>query len=169
MKILRCHHGPVPNTAESELHPFLRIVRRPFEEPDHVNLIVAANNGRQRGELEIYANAEDLEVAAQRLAGFPANASDTFLWELGSEKAEDRFAFYFRLRFWQVAPGGECGVELRLNNNEEPPRREVSEFSFTTYPADINRLAELLREFSKLRHLTLEWTITDGSLDDASR
>lgn len=150
-----------------ELRPFLRIVRQPYEEPDHLNLLVSASNGRQRGELEIYANAEDLETAARRLTGFPADASDTFVWELGSEDPEDRFAFYFRLRFWRVAHSGECGVELRLNNNGDPPDREVAEFSLVAYPADIDQLADLLREYSKLEHRVLEWTVTDGTLDDA--
>ncbi len=157
----------ITQTGRPELRPFLRVVRNPYEEPYHVNvnLIVSA---RQRGELEIYANAEDLETAARRLTGFPSDARDTFVWELGSEDPQDRFAFYFRLRVWCVAPSGECGFELRLNNNDSPPEREATEFSLSAYPADIDRLADLLREFSKLKHRALEWAITDGFLDDAS-
>ena len=108
---------------------FIRITRYPYEEPYHVNLVVAASNGRQQGELEIYANAEDLAAVGRQLRGFPNQKNDTVLWELGSERPEERFAFYYRLRVFQVAADGRCAIELRFCNNQEPPAREVVEFS----------------------------------------
>ncbi len=144
--------------------PFLRITRHPYEEPHHVNLVVAASNGRQQGEIEIYTNAEDLGVFARELREFPKRKSDTVRWELGSERPEDRFAFYFRLRVFQVAANGRCAIEFRFSNNQEPPRREVVEFSIEALPADLDRLAGLLREFSRLQHSVLEWTVDRGEL-----
>jgi hypothetical protein len=146
------------------MKPYIRIVRRPYEEPYHVNLIVAASNGRTRGELEIYANAADLETLGTALLGFPKRQDDEAKWELGSEKPDDRFAFYCRLRVRQVASNGRCAVELRLNNNAAPPDREIAEFSISALPADLDRLASLLTHFGKLEHRVLEWNVTDGGL-----
>ena len=144
--------------------PFIRITRRPYEEPHHINLVVAASNGRQLGELEIYTNAKDLTVFASGLCEFPKHTEDIVLWELGSEHPEDRFAFYFRIRVVQLAANGLCAVELRFNNNQTPPDREVSEFSIQTLPSDLDRLARLIEQFSSLQHKFLEWNIVDGEL-----
>lgn len=144
--------------------PFLRITRHPYEEPHLLNLFVAASNGRQRGELEIYANAEDLTAFASGLRGFPKKSGDPVLWELGSERPEDRFAFSFRLRAFQARPGGLCAIEVRLCNNRKPPGREVSEFSIEAFPADLDRLADLLERFARLEHRVLEWRVADGEL-----
>ncbi len=144
--------------------PFIRITRHPYEEPYHLNLVVEASNGRQQGELEIYANAKDLVEVAKDLRGFPSGRNEAIQWELGSEQPEHRFAFYYRFRVFQVAPTGRCAVELRFNNNQDPPGREILEFSIEAEPADLDRLAELLRRFSQLEHRVLEWTVTDGQL-----
>lgn len=146
------------------MKPFIRITRHPYEEPHHVNLVVAASNGRQRGELEIYANAADLAVVAGGLRGFPKRKDDTVLWELGSERPENRFAFYYRLRVFQVAPNGQCAVEFRFNNNQAPPDKEVVEFSLSVLPADLDRLAGLFERFSKQELKVLEWNANDGEL-----
>ncbi|HSB09836.1 MAG TPA: hypothetical protein VLM38_10160 [Blastocatellia bacterium] len=146
------------------MKPFIRITRHPYEEPYHVNLVVAASNGRQLGELEIYANADDLAMIARELRGYPKRTGDIVLWELGSERPEDRFAFYYRLRVFQVAATGQCAVELRFNNNQAPPDREVVEFSIPALPSDLDRFAILLEGFSRLEHRLLEWSIDDGAL-----
>jgi len=152
------------------VRPFIRITRHPYEEPYHVNLVVAASNGRQQGELEIYAKAEDLAVFARDLRGFPKQKADTVRWELGSERSEDNFAFYYRLRVFQVAANGQCAIELRFCNNQEPPRREVVEFSIQALPSDLDRLADLVERFSRLEYKVLEWNVDGGELrNDAVR
>ena len=148
------------------MKPFIRITRYPYEEPYHLNLVVAASNGRQRGELEIHANSEDLGSLAADLRGFPSGGEDPVIWELGSERPEDRFAFYYRLRVFQTDATGRCGVELRFNNNQAPPDREVVEFSLEAYPADLDRLADLLERFGRMEYRVLEWNVTDGQLHE---
>ena len=148
------------------MKPFIRITRHPYEEPYLLNLVVAASNGRQQGELEIYTSADALSGVASDLRVFPREPKETVLWELGSERPEDRFAFYFRLRVFQVAANGKCAVELRFNNNQAPPDREIVEFSMEALPADLDRLADLLQQFSRLKHRVLEWNVTDGQLHE---
>lgn len=145
-----------------ELNSFIRITRYPYEEPYHLNLVVTASNGRQKGELEIYSNAEDLTLFASRLKGFPKQENDIALWELGSERPEDRFAFYFRLKVFQISANGRCAIEVRFCNNQEKPDGVLVEFSILAFPADLDRLARLLKQFSKLEQRVLEWIINDG-------
>ena len=45
-----------------------------------------------------------------------------------------------------------------------PYEEPYLEFSIDPLPADIDRVAELLRRFSALEHSVLEWTVTDGEL-----
>lgn len=157
-------------TAESavpDLRPFLRIVRVPYKEPDGVRLLVSASNGRQRGEVEVFANASDLEAVAYRLDTLPEDVGSSVVWEIGSEQPEHRFAFYVRLRVHRVRSTGPSALEIRMNNNLEPPHCEVSEFALTVERADLDRLARLLRQFARLEHRVLLWTVTEGRLEDA--
>ena len=114
-------------------------------------------------QLEIYANATDLGTLAERIREVPGRKTEA-LWELGSELLQDRFAFYLRLRAHQIAPMGQCAVEVRLNNNAAPPDREVTEFSIHALPADLDRFADLLEEFGRLEHRQLRWSVTSGEL-----
>ena len=142
---------------------FLKIVRHPYEEPHHVNLVVSAGNGTTQGALEIYAKASDLNDAAAAISGFPKNDNDEFVWELGSEDERERFAFYFRLRVFPLSATGRCAVELRFNNNQRPPDRQVVEFCITAYPADLDRLGGVLKTFSRFEGSMLEWTVHPGT------
>ena len=142
---------------------FIEVVRRPYEEPYHVNLVVTASNGPQSGALEIYSNATDLGEFATALRGIGSRASEA-LWELGSERPEDNFAFYFRIRAYLVSKTGHCAVEIRLNNNRPPPARQVSEFSIGALLADLDRLATLFDQFGQLEHRKLNWRVTSGEL-----
>jgi hypothetical protein len=142
---------------------FIELVRHPYEEPHHLNLVVKASNGAQQATLEFYANAGDLNAFAKAIRDVPGRKSEA-LWELGSELPEDRFAFYFRLRAHKIASTGQCAMEVRLNNNESPPDRQLAEFSLRALPADLDRLADLLESFGRLEHRQLRWSVTDGEL-----
>jgi hypothetical protein len=48
----------------------IRITRYPYEEPYHLNLHIAASNGRVAGDLEYYCNANDLGILGKKLVGF---------------------------------------------------------------------------------------------------
>jgi hypothetical protein len=127
-------------------------------------LVIEASNGAQKGQLEFYDNAEALSRVASELEVFPRHNGQVLLWELGSERPEDRVAFYFRLRIFVIDSVGHCAVQLRFNNNEALPDRELSEFCIRAEPAQLNRLAQLLKEFSKLKHEVLEWEGNNGRL-----
>jgi len=108
--------------------------------------------------------AVDLSRAARALWRFPHEPGDEFLWEIGSENREDRWAYYYRFRVFEVEPTGLCAIEIKFNNNQDPPFQEISEFCIQAQPADLDRLSVLLDRFSKLEHEILEWTVQDGEL-----
>jgi hypothetical protein len=135
----------------------------PYEEPHTLNLLVEGSNGHQTAMLEIYAGATDLVQLGKALRVFPQHKDDVHLWELGSERPEDRWAFYFRLRAFTIG-SVHCALQIRLNNNQGLPEREIAEFCIAAEPSQINYLGNLVAEFSKLRHEVLEWNITAGKL-----
>ena len=142
----------------------IRIDRFPYEEPYHLNLRLRAMNGDLSGSLEYYCNADDLTSLGNQLVEFSGKAGDEISYVLGSEKNEDRFAFFLALRIWTLDLRGHCALGLRLNNNQKPPANSVSEFSMTAEVADINRLGRLLIQFGQLKHAALEWSIHGGEL-----
>lgn len=144
--------------------PSITILRYPYEEPYHVHLVIVASNGRLRGQPELYANAGALSQLADKLDVFPRHASDVHLWELGSERPEDGFAFYFRFRLFVTNAAGSCAIQLRFNNNQDVPQKELSEFCIAVEPSGLNRLGRLLREFAKLEQEVLHWTHSEGRL-----
>ena len=144
--------------------PGIRITRHPYEEPYHLNLHIKASNGRAQGSLEYYCNADDLKTLGRQLVDFTGTRSHEVVYELGSEKPSDRFAFFLSLRVKPLDSSGHCAVHIRLNNNQEPPSRELMEFSIMANVADLNRLGNLLIGFGRLQHGVLEWHVQDGSL-----
>ena len=146
------------------MRQYIRITRKPYEEPYHLNLVMEASNGIQTARLEFYDNADALPKVAKELEGFPRHKDHVFLWELGSERPEDRFAFYFRFRVFAIDSLGHCAIYLRFNNNDALPDREVAEFCIRAEPAQLDRLAGLFKQFAKLKHEVLEWELGDGQL-----
>lgn len=146
------------------MKPFIRITRHPYEEPYHINLIIEASNGKQRGQLEFYESTESLRTVAENLEVFPRHKDDVFLWELGSEYPEDRCAYYFRFRIFVTDAAGHCAIQIRFNNNQELLEREVVEFCIRAEAGQINRLGQLCRQFSELKHELLVWEGDQGQL-----
>ncbi|MFK7741097.1 MAG: hypothetical protein AB8H80_12325, partial [Planctomycetota bacterium] len=149
----------------------LTITRYPYEEPHHLHLVVRAATHTAAtdtiaAEQEIYANATDLEACAAALRGFPRHVDDAYSWELGSERPEDRFAFYFRLSFrcLRTDTRGPCVVQIRFCNNRGFPERRVAEFAFGATPADLDRLGDAFAQFAKLKDPTLTWVVDDDPL-----
>lgn len=142
----------------------IKIIRKPYEEPYHINLIFKATNGESVGQLEFYDNADRLKKLADILEDFPFKDEKKYLWELGSEKPEDRFAFYFKCEFLLIEHTSECLVAIRLNNNEDGIEKSISEFNIQCKPAELNKLGKLFREFSKLEKETLIWKGLDGDV-----
>lgn len=144
--------------------PFIIIRRYPYEEPYHLNLVISASNGATGSVLEYYCNAADLIKVGAILTAFPAKAKDTFCYELGSQRPEDRFAFHFALRACTLDSAGHCALQLTMNNNRTPPDDGSCSFSIRVEPAAINRLGRLLTTFGELRHSELRWSDTGGEL-----
>lgn len=142
----------------------ITIIRYPYEEPYHIHLVIIATNGPLQGRLEFYTDPSEILALADIFAVFPRHAEDVYLWELGSERREDRFAFYLRIRLFTVDSAGHCAIQLRFNNNKDLPQCEISEFCITSEPSDLNRLGLLLREFAKLDQEVLHWTGNNGRL-----
>lgn len=143
---------------------FIKVSRFPYEEPHLLNLVIEASNGRSMGQIEIYANTADLIDIASRLEVFPRHPSDVFLYEIGSERLEDRFAYYFRFRVFNDHHSGRFAVHFRFNNNRNFPDLEISEFCFPIEVSDLNKLGRLFRSFSKLEQEILFWEPNSGRL-----
>ncbi len=144
----------------------IKIERIPYEEPYHLQLVWDVSNGKVSSRFEYYDNAESLIKMAENLEQFPRNSSDVFLYEIGSEKPEDRFAYYFRFRVFTTDRRGSSAIQIRFCNNNDLPYREIAEFCIQTEPASINRLGKLFREFSKLEKDFLAWSESENFVGD---
>ncbi len=153
--------GPIDMT------PLIQLVRHPYEEPYHLNLVIMASNGSTSGSLEFYINASELVEWANAMETFPNHQNSVHLIELGSERPEDRWAYYFRMRFFTIDSAGHCAIQFRFNNNSNLPEREISEFCIVVEAAQINRLGVLVRKFAKLNDYVLRWSAYEGELFDS--
>ena len=97
-----------------------------------------------------------------RLSAFPESIGDTYAYELGSPRLEDRFAFYFALRACTLDSAGHCALQLTMNNNRQQPEAGSCSFSIRAEAAAINRLGRLLKTFGELQHTALHWSDTAG-------
>ena len=131
----------------------IHIVRQPYEEPYHINLIFEASNGESKGRIEIYDNADQLKRIAEVIEEFSFNGIKNFVWELGSNKTKDNFAYYFKCEFSLLNQFDECIIAITLNDN----KNSLSKFSIRCSFIELNKLGQLFREFSKLKKRTLTW------------
>ncbi len=147
------------------MRPGIRIERVPYEEPYHVELHYQVSNGRQSWSFFYYDNARVLNTFAEKLIGFPHHPGEVFSYEVGSECPEDRFAYYFGFRAFELDSTGHCALQFRFNNGERPPENEVFEFCLRAIPVQLDTLGLLYREFAKLNHRVLDWSLDEGFLE----
>lgn len=143
---------------------FLQIDRYAYEEPYHLQLRFRLSNGSLVGDAEIYVDAQRVEEWGCALSDFPKHQDHVYLWEVGSERAEDRWAYYMRLRCFLTDSTGHCALHIRFNNNRPLPEKEIFEFCIPAEPAALNRLGAGLLTFARLEHEVLLWTPEDVTL-----
>jgi hypothetical protein len=114
--------------------------------------------------LRFYAGTQVLVEWGDAMDAFPAHKDSVYLWEYGSERPEDRWAYYLRLRLFTTDSVGHCAIQLRLNNNRELPDREIAEFCIRVEASQINRLGALSRKFSDLDDEVLYWDLHQSNL-----
>lgn len=140
---------------------FIKIERIPYEEPYHLQLVWDVSNGNITSSFDFYVGTDALKEIADTLEVFPRHASDVYLFEIGSEHPEDRFAYYFRFRVFTTDSRGHCAIQIRFNNNRDLPHKEITEFCIEAEAAGINKLGNLFRAFSKLESELLLWSETE--------
>jgi len=161
------------------MQSFIQITRHLYEEPYHLNLVIIASNGTAMGSLEFYTNPNSLNEIGKALTSFPKYERANYLFERGSERPEDIFAWYLRLRVFAKNDLNKCAIHLRLNNNEKHntyrgqpgeitsfSTPQLTDFTIDTNADSVRRLAELFTEFSKLNQQRLYWTPEGGHLDN---
>ena len=145
---------------------YLRIERIPYEEPYHVQLAWEVSNGNTSSCFEYYDNAESLKKIGKGLEQFPRHSGDVFVHEIGSEKPEDRFAYYFRFRVFTTDSRGGSAVQIRFCNNRDLPYRTSFEFCIQAEPAALNRLGKLFLEFAKLEKGYMAWSDAESFIGE---
>jgi len=143
---------------------YIKIKKIPYEEPYHLNLIFSASNGLFCGHLDFYCSVDDIKRLGKVLSIFPREASDEYIYKIGSPNPKNNCAYFFQLRAYTINMIGHCALQIRINNNEEKADEGACRFSIKVEPTELNRLGELLLTFSKLRHKELNWSLS-GDLD----
>lgn len=145
------------------MNSYLKLTRIPYEEPYNLELQLEVSNGVFTGALHMYLKRSDIEEIGNALLSFPRNATDVYRFEVGSERAEDRWAYYFLLRAFTFG-ARQTAILFRLNNNGDLPFRALSEFCVEAEAAHINTLGRLLLEFAKLEHERLVWSSAESAV-----
>ncbi|RBP52718.1 hypothetical protein [Arenicella xantha] len=137
---------------------FIQIERVPYEEPHHIELNWKVSNRSICTEFTYYDNATSLIQIANGLDAFPKHANDVFLYEIGSEKPEDNFAYYFGFKLFTINGVGNSAIQIRFCDNPTMSYPEISQLCIQAEPADLHRLGKQFREFSKLEKTFLAWS-----------
>ncbi|NJM77617.1 MAG: hypothetical protein HC852_19885 [Acaryochloridaceae cyanobacterium RU_4_10] len=146
--------------------PSIQIIRHPYEEPEQIHLELKVSNNCVIGICDFYANGDCFLEWAEILEKFPQYSQSVYLWEVGSERSEDKWAYYFRFRAFTTDSVGHCALQFRFNNNANLPQRKIFEFCIEAEAAAINRLGSLLRRFGQLEHCYLNWSLHEGFLSE---
>ena len=136
----------------------IKIQRYPYEEPHLLNLHFKASNGTFAGFLEFYCNTEELIEMGNKLSNFAQKVPDEYIYEVGSTKKKDNFAYHFYFRVYTIDKVGHSAIQVIIDNNETDIDEGACKFKIPAEPIDINKLGDLLLHFSKLEHKELYWT-----------
>jgi hypothetical protein len=121
--------------------PWIEFRKRPYEE-DTLHFEVAASDGGFSGSQEFYLGKGQLGDFGHRLRGFPGDAHDDVVFELG--EPGERWAYWVRLRVWLSDAVGHAAVTVDLANNSKAPHGRQIGFTIQTEVASVNRLGERL-------------------------
>ncbi|MEZ5690995.1 MAG: hypothetical protein R3D71_04945 [Rickettsiales bacterium] len=146
--------------------PYLIIRRHLYEEPYHTQLEIIVSNGIFSGKIIIYVVVDDIKTIGQDLRKFPQKIGDECKFECGltNHSDEDKWAYYFLLRAYTTDFSGHCAIQFIIDLNEKEPEEAMCKFSIVAESAAINRLGELLEQFSELNHMELQWNLEGGKL-----
>jgi hypothetical protein len=125
-------------------------INRPSHGVDDILLELKANNGRFYGRLdEWFCNPEDLIRIGQSLNSFPSKIPDEYIYKT-------ELVHYLMLRAYTTSKTGDCALEIAIKDKET---QEECRFSIKAEAWAIHRLAELLKNFSKMECSFLKWSL----------
>jgi hypothetical protein len=64
-----------------------------------------------------------------KLSRFPKKIGDEYIYEIGSSKPEDNFAYHFILRVFTTDSIGHCALQITINNNDKRQYANACTFS----------------------------------------
>ncbi len=136
----------------------IKIQRIPYEEPHLLELHWTIHGEETASYFELYDNAKILNNLANALSDFPKHSADNYLYQLGSEKPEDNFSYFFSLNiFMRNHRGHDAGMDVRFVNYQEHADTRTVDFRLYTNAPQLRILGELFEKFSKLESEILFW------------
>lgn len=141
---------------ESQMKKSLHLIRIPYEEPYHLNLLIRVSNDDHSAELEFYTSNESLLKFAEDLENFPMDNQQEVIWELGSENPEDKFGFFFRIHA-TLNTSNDVSINIRLCDNSDIIHPICSNLILSCNVEELNNLGRLLNHFSVLGEMKLQW------------
>ena len=148
----------------NRMKTYLIARRYEHEEPHYIRLVFAVSDGLFSGTADIYIGIEQITALGKGLNSFPANISDEYYFEHGSEKPEDRAHSYFMIRAYVADSLGHCAKQFHINQNRPEPSEGLCKFLIQAGAAAINRLGDLFLPFSELKYFEFCWPPTEAEL-----
>jgi len=125
------------------------------EGDDTIQFQIEVSNGVSSSSLDFYGYADNFKEFATGLLLFPKTVSDKVKYELG--ETGERWAYYILLDVFCYASNGHSVIHVIVDNNENPPQTNKSEFYITTVPASLNKLGQLLHNWNPTSEKEILW------------
>jgi hypothetical protein len=125
----------------------------------NANVTIEANNGEFQGKLGCYITHTQFEIIGKALSSFPSKIPDNYSFENNGELIDDGYYSYFKLDA-SSNKLGKCVITVYLKKNVLMTKLEGEcRLSIMAEPWAIHRLGELLKEYSKLKYVSLVWSL----------
>ena len=141
---------------------YIQIERVPYEEPDHLELHWTISSGEISSKFEIYDNASVLSDFVNALNDFPKHSEDKFVYQIGGEEVESKWAYFFRLIFSTNPRGHDATIDVKFLNHQTSQDTRIVDFRLHTNSPNLRKLAKLFSKFSKLKSQILYWDNSDA-------
>lgn len=108
-----------------------------------LELKIEAGNGINSTSIDFYTEEKELKAFATKLTTFPKTIDDKIKYEVGEIKAGSGW-YYLLLEVFCFERNGHSAIRVIVDNNEDIPYTNKTEFYITTVPASINHLGSML-------------------------
>jgi hypothetical protein len=136
----------------------IKVIREPDDDGTFQFEINLANEETSTS-LQFWGYGDTFKQFGERLTDFPMTIKDNVTYELGEDKnnGQPKWAYYMLLNVFCFDSAGQSAIKVIVDNHQDIPSYQRSEFYIKAEPGSLNNLGQQLRSWNPETEKELDW------------